>query len=151
MSPQQAIDFIRRHGVVLESAKGPEPSLAEHIAGQAISGSWWGHPKSKLIFRLTRQIRDSGDVLVCTLAGGKITYIHRRLWPDFVRLARKFPIHALDKVQELHLPSGRHQRRDIPFPQWVPDAVLHEAKSLSAEDASHEIKVWLDRYGTVKR
>ena len=147
MTARQAIDFIRYHGVVLEAAKGLEPSLAVRIAGGPIRGSWWSHPMGHEIFALTQKVRDSKAVLICTLARGKITYIHRRLWPAFVRMARKFPSHALDKVQEVHLPSGRHHRHYIPFPDWVPEPVLNSAKRLSARDAAAEIQVWLQRYG----
>ena len=131
MTTRQAIDFIRYHGVVLEAAKGLEPSLAVRIAGGPIRGSWWCHPMVHEIFALTQKVRDSKAVLICTLARGKITYIHRRLWPAFVRMAKKFPSHALDEVQEVHLPSGRHHRDDIPFPDWVPEPVLNSAKRLS--------------------
>lgn len=147
MTPRQVMDFIRYHGVVLQSAKGLEPSLAARIAGGPIHGSWWGHPMSHEIFALIQNVHASKAAVVCTLARGKITYIHRRLWPAFVRMARRFPGHALDKVHEVHLPSGRHQRQDIPFPDWVPESVLNSAKRISAQDAAAEIHVWLQRYG----
>jgi len=67
MNARQALAFIRKHGVVLEAAHGPVPSLAEVIAGEAVHGSWWFHPKSQEIFAVTRAIRDSDDVLVCRL------------------------------------------------------------------------------------
>src|SRR5438876_7163852 len=41
MTPKQALSFVKTHGIVLESARGPVPNLAETIAGQPISGSWW--------------------------------------------------------------------------------------------------------------
>ena len=147
MTPRQVMDFIRYHGVVLQSAKGLEPSLAARIAGGPIHGSWWGHPMSHEIFALMQNVHESKAAVVCTLARGKITYIHRHLWPAFVRMARRFPGHALDKVHEVHLPSGRHQRQDIPFPDWVPESVLNSAKRISAQDAAAEIHVWLQRYG----
>lgn len=147
MTRRQVMDFIRYHGVVLQSAKGLEPSLAARIAGGPIHGSWWGHPMSHEIFALMQNVHESKAAVVCTLARGKITYIHRHLWPAFVRMARRFPGHALDKVHEVHLPSGRHQRQDIPFPDWVPESVLNSAKRISAQDAAAEIHVWLQRYG----
>jgi len=78
MTSRQALAFIRTHGVVLESAQGPVPSLAEVIAGELVRGSWWSHPKSHEIFAVTRAVRDSDDVLVCRLIKGKITFVHRR-------------------------------------------------------------------------
>ena len=147
MTPHQVTDFIRYHGVVLQSAKGLEPSLAVRIAGGPIQGSWWGHPMGHEIFAVIQNVHASKAVIVCTLARGKITYIHRRLWPAFVRMVKKFPDHALDKVQEVHLPSGRHERQDIPFPDWVPEPVLKAAARISAQEATAEIHVWLQRYG----
>ena len=76
---RQAIDFIRYHGVVLQSAKGLEPSLVVRITGGPIHGSWWGHPMGREIYTLVNKIDASNAVLTCALAGGKITYIHRRL------------------------------------------------------------------------
>ena len=146
MNLGQAVGFIRYHGVVLQSAKGLEPSLVVQIVGGPIQGSWWGHPKGREIYTLTNKIDQSKAVLVCTVANGKITYIHRRLWPAFVRMAGRFPVHSLDKVQQVHLPSGRHQRQDIPFPDWVSESVLDSARALSTPDASAEIETWLQRY-----
>ena len=39
-----AISFVRQHGVVLESAKGPVPNLAQAVAKTPIHGNWWAHP-----------------------------------------------------------------------------------------------------------
>jgi len=150
MTPRQALDFIRYHGVVLQSANGFEPTLTVQVVGGLIRGSWWGHPKSHEIFALLQKIDKSNAVLTCPLAKGKITYIHRRLWPVFVRMAKKFPAHALDKAVQVHLPSGRHRRQDLPFPEWVPETVLSAARKMSVKDASAGIEVWLQRYGSKK-
>jgi hypothetical protein len=40
---------------------------------------------------VTRAVRDSDDVLVCRLIKGKITFVHRRLWPALVRAAGRLP------------------------------------------------------------
>lgn len=148
MTPRDAITFIRRHGVVLEAAKGLEPSLAAKVTGGPIAGSWWGHSKGHEIYELTQTVHDSSAVLVCTLAKGRITYVHRRLWPAFVRLAKRFPAGALDKVREVHTATGRHQRQDIAFPDWVPATTAAASRSLSEREASSQIDMWLQRYGT---
>src|SRR5437867_2213126 len=115
MTSRAALAFVRRHGVVLEGARGPVPNLAETVAGKPIRGSWWGHPKGHEIFLLTRAVRASRDVLVCRLVGHKVTYVHRRLWPAVVRLARAFPQDDLAALQEIHTPRGRHELRVVPF------------------------------------
>src|SRR5258708_7969976 len=108
MTSRQALAFIRKHGVVLEAAQGPVPSLAATIAGEPVRGSWWSHPKSQEIFSVTRAIRDSDEVLVCRLIKGKITFVHRRMWPALVRAAGRLPSDRLSQVREAHTSSGRH-------------------------------------------
>lgn len=135
MTAKAALAFVRRHGVVLESARGPVPNLAEAVAGEAIRGSWWGHPKGHQIFGLTRAVRNSRDVLVCRLVGGKITYVHRRLWPALVRLAGTFPPDDLAAVQEIHTLRGRHELQVVPFSRWVSSAVKRHARWLTEANA----------------
>jgi len=135
MSPAEAIAFVESHGVVLQAARGPVPSLAEAIAGGPIRGSWWGHPKGRLIFRATRAICESPDVLVCKLIDDKVTYIHRRMWPALVKLAPRFKKAQLAKVWDEHTESGAHVSRQVAFPKWVPREVVKEAEALSIAEA----------------
>jgi hypothetical protein len=135
VSPKQGLAFVRRHGIVLQAARGIVPSLAEAIAGGPIRGSWWGHPKAHEIFRVAEAVSENPDVLVCTLVGGKVTYVHRRLWPALVRLAPRFRRGHLAKTWNEHTSSGAHRSRRVPFPQWVPRPVIEEAAGLSIAEA----------------
>ncbi len=139
MTPRQAAAFVRKHGVVLEAATGAVPTLAAVIAGEPIRGSWWAHPRRHAIFELTRALRDSRDILVCRLVDGRITYVHRRLWPALVRAAQHFPIRWLARVHEVHTASGNHVTREIAFPAWVPDAVSAQASAMSEAQAVLEL------------
>lgn len=136
MTPKAALAFVKARGVVLESARGPVPSLAERVTGDRIRGSWWGHARGHEIFWLTRAVREAPDVLVCRLVGGKVTYVHRRLWPALVRLARRIGVRRLAAIREIHLPSGKHVVRVTPFPRWVPAAVRRAAQRLSEAQAT---------------
>ncbi|HEX4584032.1 MAG TPA: hypothetical protein VH183_04325 [Burkholderiaceae bacterium] len=135
MTADDAIAFVRHHGIVLASARGPVPRLAEAIAGEAIKGSWWAHPKSHSIFRILEALARSPDILTCRLVGGKVTFVHRRLWPALVRTAGGFDRDRLAQVEQEHTAAGYHVSRDIPFPKWVPREVMEEARSLSEEEA----------------
>lgn len=135
MTPQEARDWVREQGIVLESARGAVPSLAERVAGGPIRGSWWGHPKGHAIFELTRVLREDPDVLVCRLINGKITYVHRRLWPALARLADTLGAQRLKVVREVHTPRGTHQVEEIPFHQWASEEVRRMAAELSLQDA----------------
>jgi hypothetical protein len=143
MKPKQAIAFVKANGIVLESGRGPVPSLAEAIAGKPIRGSWWAHPKANIIFLCARAIRKSADVLVCRLVGGKVTYVHRYLWPALVRLARSFDAERLAMIDEIHTPSGRHEVNVTTFPEWVPEQVAQAAARLTEEEATSMLPVAL--------
>jgi hypothetical protein len=143
MNQKEALAFVEDHGIVLQAARGPLPNLAEAIAGGTIRGSWWGHPKGKEIFRAVRAISQSPDVLVCKLVEGKITYVHRRLWPALIKLASRFRKEQLAKVWDEHTRSGAHQSRREPFPSWVPSEVMKEAEALSVAEAENILSPWL--------
>jgi hypothetical protein len=142
MTTKDAFEFVKDRGVVLESGRGPIPNIAEAIAGAAIRGSWWGHPKGPEIWKVTRSLRGAQDVLVCRLVDGKITYVHRKLWPALVALANRIPLDRLASIQEVHLSSGRHEVRTTPFPKWVPAEVLEEGRSLKESEAVARLGAW---------
>ena len=135
MSPKQALAFVEKHGVVLQAARGPVPSLAEAIAGERIRGSWWGHPKGQAIFLAAEAVNEDPDVLVCKLVDGKVTYVHRRLWPALVKLASALPKARLAKVWNEHTASGAHRARRLAFPAWVPAEVARQAERLPLAEA----------------
>jgi hypothetical protein len=147
MKPHEALAFVERHGVVLQAARGPVPSLAEAIAGGAIRGSWWSHPKGKQIFQAAEAVSESPDVLVCKLADGKVTYVHRRLWPALVKLAGRFTKPQLAKVWNEHTSSGAHRSRQAAFPGWVPAEVMRQAGALSSAEAEEILAPWLALFG----
>ena len=77
---RRAFEELERYGILLES--DPRlPSVAGLISGEPVKGSWWGHPRGGAIFGVTRELGDHPDALVTKLVSGKVTYVHRRLWP----------------------------------------------------------------------
>jgi hypothetical protein len=142
VTSRQALAFVRKHGVVLEAAAGPVPSFARAVVGGPIRGSWWAHPRSQEIFDLTRSMRDSPDVLVCRVVDGKITYVHRRLWPALARVAERFPRKRLARVRETHAASGQHATEEVPFSSWLPAAVARDGASLSEAAAHRALGPW---------
>jgi len=77
-SSMEELDWVREQGVVMQSARGPVPSLAERIAGGPIRGSWWAQPSGQEIYRVLNEVRASPDVLATRLINGKVTLIHSR-------------------------------------------------------------------------
>ena len=77
----------------------------------------------------------SPDLVATRLINGKITLVHRRLWPALVRVAARFPAERLAAVDEEHTTSGAHRTTEIPFPDWVPAEELNAAALLTVDDA----------------
>jgi len=144
VTPQEALEFVALHGIVLESAKGPVPNLADRVAGERIQGSYWGHPKGDEIFVLTRTIRSSEEILVCRLVEGKVTYVHQRLWPAIFRLQASFGKENLGAIQEVHTLSGKHQLSVTPFPDWVPASAKEKAERLTISQATCQLGEWFE-------
>ena len=142
MTTKEALAFVRAHGVVLASAKGAVPRLTEAIIDEPIKGSWWSHPKSHQIFAILQAVTDSKDILVCRLVDGKVTLVHRRLWPALVRVAERFSAAHVAQVRETHTPSGRHVSEEIPFPEWVPTEVKEQAKGIGEREALNALGPW---------
>lgn len=145
MNEDGALEFVRRHGIVLVSAKGPAPRLTEAIAGEPIKGSWWAHPKSHQIFAILQKLGDSPDILVCRFIAGHVTYVHRALWPAIVKLASHFHPDQLAKVSQEHTPSGKHVNHLTAYPKWVPADTLEEARRLTTQEAEVLLKELLGK------
>jgi hypothetical protein len=136
------VAFVVRHGVVLASGKGRVPNLAEAVAGEPIRGSWWGHPKGSEIFLALRAVDDSPDVLCFRLVEGKITFVHKRLWPALVRLAAELGRDRLTAIKQEHTGSGAHRNVLTAFPKWVRQEVKTAALHLSESEARAQLGTW---------
>lgn len=142
MDAGQALDFVRLHGVVLAAANGPVPKLTEAIAGETISGSWWGHPSGKQIFAVMEQVSAHPDVLVCRLVDGKLTLVHRRLWPALAAAAARFAPDRLCRVTQVHTAGGRHRNIETAFADWLPAGVAQAAAALDPDAARAALGPW---------
>ena len=135
--PTDVSELLEAQGVLLESAKGPIPNVAELVAGEAIKGSWWGHPAGHEIFEAINGLADSPDVARMRLVNNKVTLVHRRLWPALLRLADRFGTTALLVVTQEHTPSGAHRATSSPLHDWVSSEVLDAAARLSEAEATN--------------
>jgi hypothetical protein len=122
-------------GMLLQSARGPLSNVAELVAGEPIKGSWWGHPKGHEIFATLAVLDGSPDVVRLRLVNGKVTLVHRRVWAALTRVADRFAPSQLAALRHEHTATGAHRVVEQPFPEWVPDAVVEDAHSLSSDAA----------------
>jgi hypothetical protein len=77
---QRLIAALEACGLLLLQDKS-FPSAVGVITGESLAGSWWSHPRCDEIFRAVSAIAAHPDVLACKLYGGKVTFVHRTLWP----------------------------------------------------------------------
>jgi hypothetical protein len=77
---------LSEHGLLLQQDKRLA-SVIGVIVGGPLAGSWWSHPRGRHIFRCLEQLLGHPDVLLTRLIGGKVTYLHRKLWPAFLSVA----------------------------------------------------------------
>ena len=130
-----AMAVLRDHGMLLQSARGPIHNGAELVAGERIKGSWWAHPKSHDIFAALGVFDASPDVVRMRLVNGKVTLVHRDLWPALVRVADRFTAKQLATLHEEHTATGAHKVEEEQFPDWVTDDVRRASEHLSVEEA----------------
>jgi hypothetical protein len=71
---------LARHGLLLLS-DAALPSVTGLVAGAPVRGSWWGHPQGRAMFAAATEVAEHRDVTAVKLVNGKVTFVHRRLWP----------------------------------------------------------------------
>lgn len=86
MMNAQVWKVLEETGVILLSDK-KLPSVATIVAGEPVRGSWWAHPRAHPIFHAATALGDHPDVLVTKLLHGKVTFVHRKLWPAVLGVA----------------------------------------------------------------
>jgi hypothetical protein len=102
------LEVLEDDGILLASDTAL-PSVASLVVGEPIRGSWWGHPRAGRIFHLLNEISDDPSVVATKLVGGKVTFVHRRLWSSIVAIGE-----ARDAWQMQDLPdAGRELLLDL--------------------------------------
>lgn len=77
---ERILRHLGERGILLEQDK-VLPNVVCLITGETLKGSWWSHPRSHEIFACLTDLADHPDVLFTKLVAGKVTLVHRRLWP----------------------------------------------------------------------
>lgn len=77
--------MLERFGLLLFSDPAL-PSLVGIIVDEPLRSSWWGHPRGHVIYHAMNELDDDPAILSTKLIAGKVTYVHRSLWPAIYRL-----------------------------------------------------------------
>lgn len=78
--------MLRERGVMTLVRAGHVPSIVQEVCGGPVRGSWWGHPRGRIIYAIASALEEP-EVLALKLIDGKVTFVHRSLWPALFRFA----------------------------------------------------------------
>ncbi len=83
---RRIMDSIEKHGLLLmQDAR--LLSVVGLVTAEKLKGSWWSHPRSHEIFACLQALAEDERVLSTKLVGGKVTFVHERLWPSLLVVA----------------------------------------------------------------
>ncbi|MCA8959227.1 MAG: hypothetical protein KDC38_01890 [Planctomycetes bacterium] len=94
---EELIDVVDREGLLVNNDVRL-PSVVSIVAGGPVRGSWWGHPQGHEIYAMLQRVGEHPDVLSTKLVSGKVTFVHRRLWPDVYAVGRERAPWQLDRL-----------------------------------------------------
>ena len=80
---QRASSEIENTGILLESDRNL-PNVVSLVVGRPVIGSWWGHPKGRVIWAVMNELISRPDIVPTKLVSGKVTLVAQVLWPDLV-------------------------------------------------------------------
>jgi len=131
-----------RYGLLLQQDKRL-PSVVGIIAGGALRGSWWSHPKAQAIFARLERLDDDEDVLASRLVAGKVTYVHRKLWPAFLSVATSNATWQYDGLSAgaRALLARAPVRAKGDAVRELQDRLLVAAAEVHTESGRHEIEI----------
>ncbi len=148
---QHVVTEFKRKGILLES--DPDlPNVATLVAREKIKGSWWGHKDGKVIWRVLKRFCAREDVLVTKLVSTKITFVHRRLWPEVMAICTskeswqtislsKEARHLLRLVEE----KGQIRTDKIRQPSAYQQTVQDTARELERKLLVHSEEIHTER------
>lgn len=138
MTPAAA---LKKHGLLLLQDK-KLPSVVGIITGEQVAGSWWSHPRSHEIFRRLEELE--GDAIATKLIAGKVTFVHRNLWPALaaVGAAREpWQMHGLSPAARKLLARVDREARvraSGPPSKELQERLLVKAREEHTESGRHE-------------
>jgi len=118
------LEAIAEHGLLLLQDKKLANAVT-FMTGERVKGSWWSHPRAQEIFNAIEALPED-QVLETKLVGGKVTFVHRSLWPDLLAVATG------EREYQVHTESGRHEKRREPWDAWAKRMKVRATKDVAA-------------------
>jgi hypothetical protein len=141
------LQALSRNGLLLVQDK-QLPNVVTLLTGESPRGSWWGHPKGRLIFAVLDALDDHPDVLFTKLLHGKQTLVGRALWPEFLTVAsagEPWQLHGLSAAARRLLDSVNEQQDPVRASgaavKELEARLLAHAHAVHTEKGQHEVMV----------
>jgi hypothetical protein len=134
------------------------PCVVSLVAGERVAGSWWSHPSARAIFRCLRALQLHADVLETKLLGGKVTFVHQRLWPAVLAVAQArepWQLKGLSRPLRALCEDIERQGSVVasgPVAKEVEGRLLAHGNQVHTEEGHHEARLeswqeWSQRVG----
>ncbi|MDP2317047.1 MAG: RNA methyltransferase [Pseudomonadota bacterium] len=129
------LDRLRHDGLL------PMATLIADVAGGPVRGTWWAHPAGQAIYAAAAALDASDEALATKLVEGKVTWVHRDLWPHLARIVldpdwRATAIATLDPATR-DLLAAVEATGEVRNPPRAPRGTL-EARLLCDATSVHE-------------
>lgn len=98
--------FLADRGFLPLLTTGAVTGLVDLVAGEAVSGHWWGHPAGKQIFHIVSALEDHPDVLAARVLDGRMTFVDRHLFAPLYRVVTD-PEWRKEGIRTLHGPGKK--------------------------------------------
>src|SRR5690349_7770824 len=141
------LDALSNAGLLLIQDKRL-PNVVTLLTSEAVSKSWWSHPKGKLIFAVLSDLSEHPDVLFSKLINGKVTLIHRTLWPAFLSTAlanEQWQTRGLSSRGQRLLAALNESNEPIkssgPAVKELEVRLLAHARQVHTESGRHELMI----------
>ncbi len=86
LATARVIAELRQHELLLQAGR-EFASVANIVARETISGSWWAHPQSNLIYWVCQDLEQHPSVAEARLLAGKVTQLWQTVWGDVAAVA----------------------------------------------------------------
>ncbi len=152
MSSHQSVTLdvlaaLSKSGLLLQQDKRVH-NVVTLVTGEMLSGSWWAHPKSHLVFAVLSELAEHRDVLFTKLLYGKVTLVHRQLWPAFLAVALErapWQLKGLSRPARTLLASIEDSRKPVASTGRVVKELevrlLAHTQQVHTESGHHEMSV----------
>ncbi len=126
------------------------PSVTSMVAGEPVRGSWWSHPRSHQIYAVATRLEDDPDVTTAKLVSGKVTFVHRRLWPSLLAVVRSGEPWQREglSAEARSLLASVETRGQIRLDSWLQEDVDASTSKRAAGELEKRLLVHVDEVHT---